>query len=528
MRLHELLTETANVYGDRPAVTHGDRSISYERLRAHSGRLAAFLREQELPSGGRVGVLVENTIEYVISFFAVLEAGLVMVPLDTSLQPDKLRFILEDSGAAALITQTRYARHLPAITAAPSLLKLVVTDKALFNLPLEVKTASLADILDDIDDNPKSPGSSEPGADAAFFARLMERAAGAPHELAAIFYTSGSTGSPKGVMLSHRNLISNTVGTIEYLRLNADESVLVILPFYYIYGNSLLLTHVAVGGRVVIDNRFTYPEVVIDTMERERVTGFSGVPSNFMILLDNSTFARRELPHLRYFTQAGGAMAPEVIRRLTAVFPQKETYIMYGQTEASPRVTWLPPERLDEKLGSIGVAVPGVIVRVVDAVGNDVPPGVEGEIVVGGDSVMMGYWNQPDEQAEVLRDGWLYTGDLARIDDDGFLFIVGRKKEIIKSGGNRVSAKEVEETVLEISGVSEVAVYGVPDPILGEAIRAVVVLRADVRIDEKAIRDFCKGRLAVHKVPKTVQFMDSLPKYQSGKVNKQALRNLLA
>jgi acyl-CoA synthetase (AMP-forming)/AMP-acid ligase II len=346
----------------------------------------------------------------------------------------------------------------------------------------------------------------------------------APHELAAIFYTSGSTGEPKGVMLSHRNLVSNTLATVQYLGLTGDDSVLVILPFYYIYGNSLLLTHVATGGQVVIDNRFMYPEVVLDSLEESRATGFAGVPSTFMIALNKSTIAKRKLADLKYITQAGGAMAPEVTRRLMEACPHQKIWVMYGQTEASPRVTYLPPERLNEKLGSIGIAVPGVEVKILDESGREVPVGETGEIIVGGPNVMLGYWNQPEATAEVLRDGWLITGDLARKDDDGYIYVVGRKREIIKSAGHRVSAKEIEERILEHEAVAETAVFGIPDGILGEAIQAVVVLRSGAECDEKQIQGFCQKRLPTFKIPRAVRFVASLPKSQSGKINKLQLK----
>jgi len=279
----------------------------------------------------------------------------------------------------------------------------------------------------------------------------------------------------------------------------------------------------AVGGTVVIENRFAYPETALATMEKENVTGFSGVPSTFMILLNSTSFSKRKFPQLRYFTQAGGAMSPDVTKKLTDAFPDKEIYIMYGQTEASPRVTWLPPDKLQEKIGSAGIEVPGVYVKIVNESGEEVPVGTEGEIIVGGNSVMMGYWDQSNGHDKVLKDGWLYTGDLARMDEDGYIFIVGRIKEIIKSGGNRVSAKEVEETIMKIDSITEVAVFGIEDPVLGEAIQAVVV-KNDDDITEKTIRDFCAVNLANHKVPKYILFMESLPKYQTGKINKPALK----
>ncbi len=324
-------------------------------------------------------------------------------------------------------------------------------------------------------------------------------------------------------MLSHRNLVSNTVATVEYLGLKQTDSVLVILPFYYIYGNSLLLTHLMTGSRIVIDNRFAFPQVVLKTLSAERVTGLSGVPSNFMILLNNPGFVSAKLPALRYLTQAGGGMAPEIINRLRDAFADRDIYIMYGQTEASPRVTWLPPERLEEKLGSIGIEVPGVAVTIVGDDGQEAPVGGVGEMVVTGDNVMLGYWNHPDEEAEILREGRLFTGDLARRDEDGFFWVVSRRKEILKVGGNRVSAREVEERILELPQVLEVAVIGAADEVLGEAIRAVVALRDSQTLEAKIIRDHCRANLATHKTPKYVEFVAALPKLKTGKVDKQGL-----
>jgi acyl-CoA synthetase (AMP-forming)/AMP-acid ligase II len=232
------------------------------------------------------------------------------------------------------------------------------------------------------------------------------------------------------------------------------------------------------------------------------------------------------LAHLRYITQAGGAMAPEVTRQLMVACPNQEIWVMYGQTEAAPRVTYLPPDMLEKKLGSIGIPVPGVEVKIVDSSGNEVPTGETGEIVVGGPNVMLGYWKQPEETAEVIRDGWLATGDLARFDDDGYIYVVGRQREIIKAAGHRVSAKEVEECILECNLVAEAAVIGLPDEIQGEAIQAIVVLKPGSEANTKNIQAWCQKRLAAFKVPKAVWFVETLPKSQAGKINKLKLKEL--
>jgi long-chain acyl-CoA synthetase len=503
---------------------HGDKKITYRELLLKTNVLARYLENLDFPPGSRVAVLFENSLDYIISFFAVTRAGYVVVPLDTSLKPDKFRFILEDCEAKTLFIQTKFTRYLPEIIGENSPLKLVVSDRELDLSKYHLDSDRLSDIIERSDYKP-SFEEIIAGIDAiAPLGELNHKNLPAcPRELAAIFYTSGSTGTPKGVMLSHLNLVSNTVATVEYLKLTGNDSIMVILPFYYIYGNSLLLTHVQVGGRLVIDNRFAFPQVILEMMIKEKVTGFSGVPSNFMILLNNANFNSEKLPDLRYVTQAGGAMAPKVIQNVIDVLPDKEIYIMYGQTEAAPRVTWLPPEELRDHIGSIGIPVPGVKVLLTDDDGREVAPGEIGEITVDGDNVMLGYWHQPEEESQVLKDGKLYTGDLARRDENGYLYVVSRKKEIIKVGGNRVSAKEIEERILENEKVLETAVVGVGDDVLGEAIKAVVVLKEGHKATAEEIQNHIGVRLARHKIPKYVIFTDALPKYPSGKVKKQEL-----
>ncbi|MCB2231475.1 acyl--CoA ligase [bacterium] len=513
MHLSDILTRSAAAFPQRTAAICSGESLTFAQWWQRSSALAERLRELDLPAHSHVALLFENSIDYLVSFFAVFQAGLVAVPMDTSLAPEKINYIVKDSEAVVLFVQGRFRRHLSQIVEGNDALRFLFSDKPLDKVVDSIPSQTIGEIIEGAESRPL-PG---PVDDSVF-------ADDGKHELAAIFYTSGSTGVSKGVMLSHRNLVSNTLATVEYLRLTGDDSIMVILPFYYIYGNSLLLTHVACGGTLVIDNRFMYPEVVLDAMEEHRVTGFSGVPSHFMLLLHNSSFTKRKLSGLRYFTQAGGAMAPEVTRQIIDAFGHKELFIMYGQTEAAPRVTWLPPDRLVEKLGSIGIEVPGVTVEILDESGNEVAVDQTGELVVSGPNVMMGYFKQPEETAQVLKNGKLYTGDLARRDSEGFYFITGRRREIIKSGGNRVSAKEVEERILEHEKVAEVAVFGVPDNVLGEAIKAVVVTKNSDVLAEKDIQTHCQKTLAVHKIPRFVSFVDSLPKLQSGKVNKLLLK----
>lgn len=346
-------------------------------------------------------------------------------------------------------------------------------------------------------------------------------------DLAQITYTSGTTGQPKGVMLRHANLMANTASIIQYLHLNEDERHMVVLPFFYSFGNSILLSHFAVHASMVVHQSLVYPNVVLDLMIREKATGFSGVPSTYAIILNRSALSSYSFPHLRYCTQAGGAMSPKLAQMLKALLPHVSIYIMYGQTEACARLSYLEPQELLRKAGSIGKAIPNVTLDVLNQDGRPVKPGEVGEIVARGNNIMAGYWEDPEATKMVLKKEGLWTGDLARMDEEGYLYIVSRKSDMIKSGAHRIAPKEIEDSILEHEAVHEVAVLGVDDEILGEAIRACIVLKEGKACNKKEIQAHCHKKLPVYKVPHQVIFCEQLPKTSSGKIKKNELKGAI-
>jgi acyl-CoA synthetase (AMP-forming)/AMP-acid ligase II len=294
---------------------------------------------------------------------------------------------------------------------------------------------------------------------------------------ALVLFTSGSTGKPRGVIQTFRNLWANTRSIVEYLGLGPSDRALLILPFHYCYGRSVLQTHLYVGGSVFLDPRFMYPRVVMEAIGSEGCTGFAGVPLTFEILRREVDLSTIPLPRLRYVTQAGGPMRPETIRWARQAFAPARLFVMYGQTEATARLAYLPPERGEEKMGSIGIPIPGVELKVLDDGLRELPAGEVGHLVARGENVTPGYLDAPDDTAAILHDGYLWTGDLARRDEDGFLFLVGRAKEILKIGGYRVSPVEIEVVLAEHPGIAEAVVVGAPDPVQGEVAVAFVLPR---------------------------------------------------
>jgi acyl-CoA synthetase (AMP-forming)/AMP-acid ligase II len=504
MAVWSYLEVTCERFGHREAVVHGEERWSYQTLRRRSLGLANQLWELGVGRGDRVVLLWENSAAFLQAYFAVQRLGAVLVALNPVCEASYLDRVLRDCSPLALIGQSKRLRRLTTGSSPQHLPPICLVDSQT-ELPGGPRPVLLENRELDSLDLPL-PG---------------------PEDDALILYTSGTTGAPKGVTLTQRNLMANTDSIVEYLGLDEHERVLVVLPFYYSYGHSVLLTHVAAGGCLVIDNRFAYPNTVLDTLAAERVTGFPGVASTFSILMTRSTLARRRFPHLRYFTIAGGALPPARLQLLRGMLPGVTPVVMYGQTEGTARLSYLSPEDLDRKLGSIGRGIPGVRLEVLDEDGHPVPPGVTGEIVASGQNIMRGYWNDPQETAKVLDTrGRLWTGDLAHVDEEGFIFVVGRKKDMIKSAAFRICPKEIEDLVSEVPGVVVCAIVGLPDEILGEKMVACIVRENGVP-DENAVMRFLRPRLPHWKLPQELRFMVDLPRTSSGKVKKHVLKERL-
>jgi acyl-CoA synthetase (AMP-forming)/AMP-acid ligase II len=341
---------------------------------------------------------------------------------------------------------------------------------------------------------------------------------------AVIVYTSGSTGKPHGAVLRHGNILANTRSIVRYLELHREDRAVVVLPFPYVYGASLLHTHVAVGGSLVLHGSTVFPNKILDAIAENEATGFAGVPSTFAILLHRSDIASRRFPTLRYVTQAGGPMPPAHVRRLVEALPGTRVIVMYGATEASARLTWLPPEHLERKLGSIGVPIPDVELRIRREDGSEAATDEVGEIVARGPNIMAGYWGDPAGTAEVLDGAGFHTGDLGRRDADGFFWVVGRRREMIKSGAHRISPREIEDVLLLDPAVEEAAVVGRPDEVLGEVVIAHVTARPGKHPSSEGLKRLCQERLPAAKVPVEVHVRESMPRNAAGKVDKLALR----
>jgi acyl-CoA synthetase (AMP-forming)/AMP-acid ligase II len=516
--VHTFLEESAARFPDKPALYEAGRWQTFSELEKKANQLARLLRSRGLAKNDRVAILLENSFEYVASYYAVLKAAGITVALNTESTLLDIRYVVQDCGVRFLITDDRFmVRSLlpaPSEPSAPTdmnggFLELVLVwngSKELQGPRSAFRTEILPQALEaESDQNPD--------------VRLIDL------DTASIVYTSGSTGKPRGAVLSHLNIVSNTRSIVDYLGLTSDDRIMVVLPFYYIYGKSLLNSHFFVGGSVVIDNRFLYPNVILQTMREQQATGFAGVPSTFTILLGRSNLKSSKFPSLRYVTQAGGPMAPSVQKEVAEAFAPARLFIMYGATEASARLSYLNPDDLPRKWGSIGKAIPDVDLFVADEDGRPLPAGSEGEIVARGSNIMSGYWNHPEETEKVLKNGLYYTGDIGRMDEEGFLFVVGRIKDMIKVGGNRVSAKEIEEALHEHPAVVEAAVVGLPDDVLGEAPKAFIVVKKGTKqsvIDE--LPGFLRSHLALYKIPKFYEIRDSLPKNDSGKILKLKLR----
>ncbi len=510
--IHHFLEQSCRNFPDKTALIHEDVRATYSDINISANHLAGWLLDQKVSKGDRVALIMENCLEYVVSYYAVLKAGLVVSPLSYELKPDGLQPLLQELEPSIVIASTRCERVLRAANTDGIGIKAVVINKPKIDwhssgLPVysweEVTNSHREQASPDIEIQPT--------------------------DLASIIYTSGSTGKSKGVMLSHENIVANTDSICRYLCLGQDDIQMVVLPFFYVMGKSLLNTHFAVGGTVVINNKFAFPASVIKQMIEEKVTGFSGVPSTYAYLLHRSPLAacKDQLVSLRYCSQAGGHMSRQLKKELRQVLPDTtQIFIMYGATEASARLTCLDPDQFDKKMGSIGKPIPGVSLKILTLNGSEVSQGETGELVAAGSNIMQGYWKDLATSQKVLDGNGYHTGDLSHQDEDGFYYIKGRKDNLLKVGGHRINPQEIEDVIMESGLAIEAAVVGMPDALLGQKLVAMITPK-DEELDENILLASCENKLPRYKIPSEIRFVKSLPKNISGKINLDQIIEIL-
>lgn len=458
-------------------------TISFQKLYNESLKIASYLKET-IGENQNVLLISPNSSFFLTSYFGIIKSGNACIPLNSAIEQSNLDYVVDTTESTIVFIDKGLKQTLK------------------FNPDIQIIDKN--DSLHLIDSQKIISDSKDFDS----------------NRVAEIIFTSGSTGEPKGVMISHQNIIANTNSIIDYLKLSSKDIMAVVMPFYYCYGLSLLHTHIKVGGSIVLNNSFMFLGTVIKDLQDYQCTGFAGVPSHFQILLKKSdSFKTTEFPSLRYVTQAGGKLHSVFIEEFLKAFPNKDFYIMYGQTEATARLSYLPPEFISTKVSSIGKAIPNVELVVVNDRGDIVGVNEEGELLARGPNIMLGYYKDEVATNLAIKNGWLYTGDMAKVDEDGFIYLVARKKEIIKVGGKRVSPKEIETVILFIPEIVDCTVTGIDDELLGEAIQATIVINNLMDKDalkEKILQE-CSKNLSHYKIPQKIVFETTMQTNATGK-----------
>lgn len=508
MLVQQFLEHSADRLPDKVALICDGQRLTYADVEAQANRLANALRSQGLQRGDRVALYLPNSVELAIGIFAVLKAGGVFVPINHTTKSDKCAYILNNCAARALITSGRQMELVQQLTeVVPSLKTVVLTS------PMESESRDRFLSYNDIQADYPEARPTQINIDV---------------DLACLIYTSGSTGEPKGVMSDHSNIVFAASSIVQYLGNVESDIVIGLLPLSFDYGLYQLLMVFMFGGTLVLEKGFTYPAVILKRIEEERVTGFPGVPTIFTVLL-TLDLSGYNLSSLRYLTNTAAALPPSHIAEIRDKFPWTTLFSMYGLTETK-RTLYLPPDQLNHRPGSVGIPIPGTEAWVEDDAGQRLQPGQVGELVVRGRHVMRGYWNAPEKTAARFRSGTLpaerlcYTGDLFRTDEAGFFYFVARKDDVIKSRGEKVPPKEVENALYTLAGVQEAAVIGVPDDRLGQAVKAFVVLEPGASLTEADVLRHCRAHLEDFMVPRFVELRAELPKSANGKINKLELQ----
>lgn len=477
------------------ALVYHDQTITYGDLRTTVECYASFLHESGIRAGDVVALSCYNTPEFIYGYLAITRLGAIVVPLNLTLTIDELTYILKDSSAKALCIHEKILGKLPASTeqiqALFGLQDVFVINEA---LSAQVRTVSRVEL-------------PEPDSKA----------------IATLLYTSGTTGKPKGAMLSHENLMADTVACTDVLDLTSQDVFVCVLPMFHSFGfTTSVLLPLYTGASIIILEAF-HPKEIIHALATRHISVFCGVPAMFVVLAQALKEGKATFPSLRVAVSGGAPLPVEILNLFNHEYsiPLMEGY---GLTEASPVVCFNPLHG-EKKPGSVGLPLTGMDVRITDDQGNFLETGQTGEIVVCGPNIMQGYLNLPKATAETIVDGWLHTGDIGYMDRDGYVFIVDRKKDLIITRGLNVYPREIEEVLYKHPAILEAAVIGTPDPVKGEVIKAFIVPKPDQSLDRRAVLDFLKPQLAAYKMPRFVEITDQLPKNATGKILKKELRN---
>jgi acyl-CoA synthetase (AMP-forming)/AMP-acid ligase II len=509
MLLPDLLTEAAGRYPGKDAAVFPTERISFGALDRAARQVASGLGRLGIGPGKRVAILYENSLAALTWFWGVLRAGAESVDVPSLAGQGAIAGILDESRPAALAVHPRHLAKLgpEALRAAPDLL-LTTADAA---APTDGrKVVTLEEML-------------------AREAPVTDGPAASPSDVALVIYTSGTTGRPKGVMLTHANLDFNIRAFNARIQLAADDSLLVVVPLHFIHGRIQLLTHAMTGGTMFFSGGFQFPKLVLDELVNHGPTTFSGVPYHFATLMAQTKLKSTPLPRLKNISITGGALSPAALRELQDAVPNARIHLNYGQTESSPRLTYLGPDEVFERVGSCGRAIPGVTIEIVGEDGRPVPAGEVGEVVASSPGIMKGYVSGDERTSgRIDAQGRLWTGDLGRLDADGYLYLAGRRSAMIKSAGERIFPGEIEEVLDTFPGVAESAALGIPDPVLGERLVACVVLANGAQVAPGDLRSHCLKSLPLVRTPREVRFVPALPKTASGKVMRAVLPKLFA
>jgi long-chain acyl-CoA synthetase len=509
--LYELFRHAAEEHRGKTALTFYGTTFEFERLQALVEKLAASLAASGVSKGDRVALMLPNCPQYVISFLATVRLGAIVTQINPMYVEREIEHILNDSGAETIVVYADVYGRVKAVLPETDLKNVIVVDFMGEPQGLDTGHRSFGDFLAS-DADPAPEAEIDP-----------------PEDVAALQYTGGTTGVSKGAMLTHRNLVANVQQTIDVFVRNPDQfagrTCVGALPFFHIYGlTCVMLFGIRLGVNQILLPRFEVEEVLA-VFENGRPTMFSGVPTMYMALLASGADLRKHHLHDVQIFNSGGSALPVNLKRSFEEKVGKPLFEGYGLSEASPVTHNNPPFLGQGREGSIGIPIPSTDARIVDVETGEQEMliGESGELIINGPQVMKGYLNMPDETASTLKDGWLYTGDVAKMDEDGYFYIVDRKKDMIVASGYNVYPREIEEVLFEHPDVAEAVAIGIPDEYRGETVKAFVVKKSGASATEEEVLAFCKERLAAYKAPKTVEFREDLPKSTVGKLLRRVL-----